>query len=508
MRKKKAGGRKKNSGKEGRNSFYILMAVLIIFAVIAAAVKIYFLQPKMAPVQERVREPFVAGKFYPAQPGTLSIMVDSFLDSAECLDLGEVKAVVVPHAGYIYSGQTAAHAFRQLESRKQEIKNVFLIGSNHARGAVFQGVSVPNYTHYKTPLGKVKVSASADSIRKENPFTSNSIAHTSHIIEVELPFLQQMLQNDFEIIPMVASGLDQDMVNDAAKVINQNLDPSSLLVVSTDLSHYHPYDEAVRLDTACIQQIERQSFAGTAACEACGTEALLILLRISQMNGWKAMIIDYKNSGDTAGDKDSVVGYSAIVFYTEPEQFRAEVVDDEEQQLLLDLARDTVELYVREKKTPEVNKADLTDTLKEVRGCFVTLNKQGRLRGCIGHILPQRPLWECIVENAVNAATADSRFLPVTPDELDDIHIDISVLTLPQELAYDSPESLLAQLRPGVDGVVLRSGFRTSTYLPQVWDMFASKESFLQSLCRKQGSPDDCWKEAKISVYQAQVFEE
>ncbi len=345
-------------------------------------------------------------------------------------------------------------------------------------------------------------------MRKESPFTLNAIAHTSHIIEVELPFLQKVLDNDFEIIPMVASGLDQDMINDAAKVINDNLDPSSLLVVSSDLSHYHPYDDAVKLDTACIQQIEQQSFTGTAACEACGTEAILVLLRVSQMNGWKAKIVDYRNSGDTAGDKDSVVGYSAIVFYTEPEQFRAEVVNETEQKFLTKLARDTVDMYVKDKKTPEVDEADLTGSLKEVRGCFVTLNKEGNLRGCIGHIIPQRPLWECVVENAVNAATADPRFMPVTPDELDDIDIEVSVLTLPQDLNYDSPESLLAQLRPGIDGVVLRSGFLTSTFLPQVWDMFPSKESFLQALCQKQGSPSDCWKEAKVSTYQAQVFRE
>jgi len=503
MRKKKASVKK-----EGRDTFYILMAVLIVCALIAAGVKMFFLQPKEIPVQENVRKPYVAGQFYPAQAGTLDIMVDSFLKQAEDRHLGDIKAIIVPHAGYIYSGQTAAWGFKQLESQKDRIKKVFIMGSNHAQGAAFRGISIANYTHYATPLGKVKVSALADSMRKESPFTLNAIAHTSHIIEVELPFLQKVLDNDFEIIPMVASGLDQDMINDAAKVINDNLDPSSLLVVSSDLSHYHPYDDAVKLDTACIQQIEQQSFTGTAACEACGTEAILVLLRVSQMNGWKAKIVDYRNSGDTAGDKDSVVGYSAIVFYTEPEQFRAEVVNETEQKFLTKLARDTVDMYVKDKKTPEVDEADLTGSLKEVRGCFVTLNKEGNLRGCIGHIIPQRPLWECVVENAVNAATADPRFMPVTPDELDDIDIEVSVLTLPQDLNYDSPESLLAQLRPGIDGVVLRSGFLTSTFLPQVWDMFPSKESFLQALCQKQGSPSDCWKEAKVSTYQAQVFRE
>lgn len=500
--------RKSFKKKKGRDTFYILMAVLIVCALIVAGVKMFFLQPKVVPVQENVRKPYVAGQFYPAEQGNLEIMVDSFLKAAEDQHLGEVKALVVPHAGYIYSGQTAAYGFRQLESQKGRIKKVFIIGSNHVRGAFFQGVSIANYTHYETPLGKVKVSALADSMREESPFTLNPLSHTSHIIEAELPFLQRVLGDDFEIIPMVTGGIDQDMINDAAKAINDNLDPSSLLVVSSDLSHYHPYDEAEKLDHFCISQIENQSFEGVVHCEACGRDAILILLRIAGMNGWKAKIIDYRNSGDTAGDKDSVVGYSAIVFYTEPEQFRAEVVNETEQKFLTKLARETVDMYVRDKKTPEVSNADLTDALKEVRGCFVTLNKDGNLRGCIGHIIPQRPLWECVVENAVNAASADPRFMPVTPDELDDIDIEVSVLTLPQDLEYDSPESLLAQLRPGIDGVVLRSGFLTSTFLPQVWGMFPSKESFLQALCQKQGSPSDCWRSAKVSTYQAQVFRE
>jgi AmmeMemoRadiSam system protein A len=164
---------------------------------------------------------------------------------------------------------------------------------------------------------------------------------------------------------------------------------------------------------------------------------------------------------------------------------------------------------VKEKKTPDPATLQLTPTLKEVRGCFVTLNEDGQLRGCIGHIVPQKPLYECVIENAVNAATADPRFPAVQPTELDKLEIEVSVLTLAENVPYSSPDDLLSKLRPGIDGVVLRSGFRSSTFLPQVWEMFSNdKLSFLEALCQKQGSADDCWKSAKVDVYQAQVFGE
>ncbi|MBW2964130.1 AmmeMemoRadiSam system protein B [Candidatus Woesearchaeota archaeon] len=496
--------------------FFVVVGVLVLFAMALAFIKIFYLAPGSGtPIEpmnlseeKDVRQMYVAGQFYPAQQGTLSVMVDSFLRAADDENLGTVKAIVVPHAGYIYSGQTAGWGFKQLASQNQSIKTVFILGSNHVNGAWFNGISIPNYTHYKTPLGEVRLSTIAKELQENPPFTSNALTHTSHIIEVELPFLQRVLAPGFKIVPMVLGSMTQDDVNDAAKAINDELDSSSLVVVSTDLSHYYPYDTAVSMDRACISQVENQSFAGVTGCEACGRDAILVLLRISEMNGWKAKIINYTNSGDTAGTKDSVVGYSAIVFYTDDEQFVPDVVNSKEQQLLLKLARDVVETWVSEKKLPNMDSLELTDTLKEQRGCFVTLNEHGSLRGCIGHILPQAPLYKCVIENAINAATADPRFNPVQPSEFGDIEIDVSVLTLPQDIEYSSEADLLSKLRPDVDGVVLRSGFRSSTFLPQVWEQIPDKTYFMESLCQKQGSAKDCWKTAKVSVYQAQVFSE
>ncbi len=492
--------------------FYIIMGVLFVFVIVLAIISLFHLKEGSAPpletIMEIVRQPSVADQFYPGNPKNLKMIVDSFLSNAEDKKLGDVKALIVPHAGYVYSGQVAANGFKQLDSKKDKIKKVFIIGSSHARTAWYTGVEVTNYTQYLTPLGKVKVSQISTELAAKTHFSYNPPAEDSHIIEVELPFLQRILGDDFEVIPLTVGGVDEGIINDVAKDISNYLDDSSIVVVSSDLSHYHPYDDAVKLDTACINQIEAQSFSGTIGCEACGRDPILILLRIAEMRGWKAKIIDYKNSGDTSGDKSSVVGYSAIVFYATEEQSETEVVNKAEQDFLLKLARATVESYVNDSKIPSADNLELTQIMKESRGCFVTLNENGALRGCIGDIIPERPLYDCIIGNAVNAAVNDPRFPPVSIDELSSLDIEISVLTLPYELDYSSPDDLLSKLRPNIDSVVLRSGFRSSTFLPQVWEMFDSKENFLVALCRKQGSPDDCWKNAKVLVYQAQVFHE
>ena len=187
-----------------------------------------------------------------------------------------------------------------------------------------------------------------------------------------------------------------------------------------------------------------------------------------------------------------------------------EPLTEAEQEFLLTLARQTLEEILSGHTIPEMDEGQLTPKLREVQGCFVTLNKPSGLRGCIGHILPQVPLYQCVAQNAISAALYDRRFLPVTYDELGDIHIDISVLSVPERLEFSSPQDLIDRLRPGVDGVVLRYQDRTSTYLPQVWYQLPDKEEFLSHLCVKQGSPADGWSRPGLTIetYQTFVFEE
>jgi AmmeMemoRadiSam system protein B/AmmeMemoRadiSam system protein A len=447
-----------------------------------------------------IRPPQVAGSFYPASTHELSAMLEAFLGNAADRRLnGPVRALIAPHAGYVYSGQVAARGYKLLKDRYQRI---FILASNHNPDAPPFKLSVSNATHYQTPLGKVRVSRIARELLDHPLFSYVEEAHATHIIEVHLPLLQMVVE-DFEIIPIVTGGANREELRRVAGLISEYLDEESLLIVSADLSHYHPYRRAVALDRACIGAIEAHELERVSRCEACGLPAMLVLLEIAGEKGWSREIIDYKNSGDTAGSKDRVVGYSSIVFYEDDLAFH-------EKQWLLRLSRNVLESRVRSAVLPEVDERLLPERLLKEQGCFVTLEVDHRLRGCIGHLVPQEALYRCVVENTVKAALHDRRFKPVTPSELDEIKIEISALSVPVRLERSSPEQLLDFLTPLKHGVILRNGERRSTFLPQVWEDLPRKRQYLSKLCLKGGLAADCWKdpETEVSTYGATVFDE
>jgi len=442
------------------------------------------------------REPAVAGGFYPGDETTLANMVDGYLNQAEKKDLPSIRGLVAPHAGYIYSGPTAAHAYKQLSDKK--IKTAIVVGPSHH--TYLKGASIPDVTHYKTPLGLVPLSSKAKEILREDGITSNPAAHArEHSVEVQMPFLQRVL-GDFEVVPVVVGEMDSEKLAD---ILVKYVDEETVLVASSDLSHYHPYETANKLDKICTDAIPPLNLGAMSSCEACGKTPVLALMHVAKKKGWSGVLLDYTNSGDTAGDKQRVVGYASIAFYEK------EGVTGEGKETLLKLARETVESHVREGKATEVDESTLPPELTNIQGCFVTLHKHGQLRGCIGDIFPKRPLYQCIIGNAVNAAANDYRFKPVKPAELSEIDVEVSVLSVPKKLEYENPEDLLKKLTPQKDGVVVEYQGRKSTYLPQVWEQLPNKQEFLTRLCTKQGSPPDCWtKGAKIETYRAQVFGE
>jgi len=444
---------------------------------------------------KNIRESVVAGRFYPGTKEELTKTIQEFFEKVERKNIPTIKGLVSPHAGYIYSGQVAAYGYAQIDDNT---KTVILLGPSHH--VYFVGASVPNFTHYRTPLGEIKLSSKVKDLLKEDIIVSYDEAHSrEHSLEVQLPFLQERLK-DFEIIPIVTGEVDPKRLAD---VLMDYIDDNTLIVASSDLSHYYPYDKAIALDNFCTEAIPNLDFSEMNACEACGKIPILTLMHIAEKLGWKGEVLDYKNSGDTAGNKDKVVGYASIVFFKE-------MLNEEEQEYLLKLARRTLEFYLKDGSKPNVDETSVSQRLKKVQGCFVTLKKHGDLRGCIGHILPQEELYKCVIDNAINAAVNDRRFNPITYDELKDIQIEISVLSVPKELEYDSPEELLSILKPMKDGVVIKSGWHRSTYLPQVWEQLPDKEVFLSRLCMKAGLISECWKskDVKVETYQAFVFGE
>jgi hypothetical protein len=472
---------------------------------------------------KRVREPAVAGLFYPKDPAELSRMIDVCLAAAKVEPTaGELKALICPHAGYRYSGPVAAFAYRLLAGH--DYQTVVVMGPSHY--ADLRAASVTNADLFRTPLGDVPISGKARQLAMLRPFAlephcfvqrpdwwressrpapDEDTADTwEHSVEVEVPFLQRTLSN-FELVPVVCGKIDEEK---AAQSLMQILDDRTLVIASSDLSHYYSYAKARQLDQRCVDAICRLDIDTMESQEACGRTPILILMHIAKQKGWQARLLDCRNSGDTTEDKSRVVGYAAIAFYAPAPghgQFTAA-----DRQYLLDLARRTVQEAAATGQVPQVSATGLAPRFAVAKGCFVTLTERGELRGCIGNIMPQGPLFQAVVENARNAALRDPRFPPVKSSEVDQLEIEISVLTEPLPLLFSSPEDLLSRLQPGVDGVVLQIGSREATYLPQVWEQIPSKLEFLNSLAEKAGCEPSAWRQPDTSVliYHVESFKE
>ncbi len=476
-----------------------------------------------------IRQAAVAGLFYPKDPNTLSAAIDALLTAANPPALEDVRALVCPHAGYEYSGLTAAFGYKLLIGR--DVRTVIVLAPTHY--AELTGAYIPPVGGYATPLGTVRISPRAAALAKASCFTDARGCRVhrptwwrsspqvipafgqdtpdtwEHSGEVQVPFLQKVLGN-FELIPVVVGQVDPEELADA---IEPQLDARTVVVASSDLSHYHTYEQANAKDSRCVQAICELDTDQMALQEACGRTPILTVMHLARRCGWQATLLDRRNSGDTAGDKNQVVGYAAIAFCaserTTP-MTSVENLSDPERKLLLDLARRTVRQVVTTGGLPTVDPSGLSERLTKPTGCFVTLTKRGQLRGCIGHILPKAPLAEAVVDTARSAAVEDPRFPPVAPGELDDIHIEISVLTVPQPLSFTSPEDLVSKLQPHRDGVILKIGPRMATYLPQVWEQIPDPQEFLSNLAQKAGCRADAWKgsDVEVLVYQVEAFEE
>ncbi|MBW1718002.1 MAG: AmmeMemoRadiSam system protein B [Deltaproteobacteria bacterium] len=452
---------------------------------------------------QTVRPPAVAGRFYPNGPEELRKTVRSLLRDASGVDIKEtIRGLVSPHAGYIYSGIVAAAGYRQIAP---STRTVILIGPSHQ--FPLKGASIPSVAVYQTPLGDVRLAQLVFKLRKLPIFESAPEAHKKeHSLEVQLPFLQVMLK-DFEIVPILINSEDPKAL---ALALAPHIDNNTLIVASTDLSHYYPYERAVSLDRVCTSAITNAEFSRMSLCEACGKQAVMTLMHIAEIKNWDAKLIDYKNSGDTAGGKDNVVGYASIAFVDRKERSKRmkASLSDQDKKALLRLARSAIEAKIV--VGIKVERPKPSPILKEDRGCFVTLHKFGQLRGCIGTIEPVCSLVECVGENAQNAAFKDPRFLRLSAEELPEIDIEVSVLSVPERLNFKNGDDLKCQLRPNVHGVILSRGMHSSTFLPQVWEQLPDKEQFLEYLCVKGGMPATAWKDSatKVEVYQAEVFGE
>ena len=462
----------------------------------------------------KVRPATQAGRFYEAQPQRLAEEVDSFLSLySESRQLGNLAALIVPHAGYYFSGNVAAAAYKSIDTKKH-YKRVFLLGPSHHEW--LNGASVNNEAdYYLTPLGKVKVDRdvateliAADSILSYRPEAHDR----EHCLEVQLPFLQRCLKDVPPIVPIIISTNDFRKLQRIAEVLKPYFTNENLFIVSSDFSHYPSYEDACDVDAKTGKAIESgdveqfisviEENARTSkrnlATSACGELAIATLMLMLDRS-YKVKHLLYQNSGDVEdGDHSRVVGYHAFAILRGAEKtFSLSAV---EKQILKNIALQSIKDSLAGKSIADFK--DLTFNLRTKCGAFVSLHKQGRLRGCIGHMAEDIPLCEVVAEMARAAAFEDPRFMPVTADELSDIDIEISVLT-PMRRINSIDEFELHR-----HGIYIRKGYRSGTFLPQVADEVNwTKEEFIGHCSQdKAGLGWDGWRDAELYTYEAIVF--
>lgn len=474
---------------------------------------LFFIFVSFLSFSEDIRKPSFAGSFYPENPASLSKMIDNFLKNVkeEKIDKSKIIGVIAPHAGYIYSGQTAAYSFKLFQGMKN--KTFIILGRSHH--AYFKDAIIEDRDFWQTPLGKVEIDKSLfEEFYKLNQFHVNhTLLDVEHALEVEVPFLQKVSKN-FKIFPILLGDIDMENVNNIAdgiyKVVKKR--KNLIFVVSSDLSHYYSESIAEKKDHLLFKYLKTKNIyliyrklKERKEVEACGDAAILTMLKIAEkMGNYEVKILHYSTSAKKTGNKKNVVGYGAIVILKDKRKKEGKVLSREQKEKLLKIARQTLEYYLSGKPLPEIKEKD--PIFQEKRGVFVTLKKNGHLRGCIGYIYPVAPLVEAVRKMAIEAATGDPRFSPVKFEELKNIEIEISVLTVPKKVK-SADEIVL-----GRDGVIVKRGFHQGVFLPQVADETGwSKEEFLRQLCwQKAGLSPDAWKDEETELYtfQAEVFSE
>jgi AmmeMemoRadiSam system protein B/AmmeMemoRadiSam system protein A len=484
-----------------------------------------------------IRKPAVAGSFYPSSPADLKNAVRAAsLTAVQRKSNALVKALIVPHAGYIYSGGVAASAYNQLDNSKI-YKRIFIIGSSHR--AAFEGASVFCRGNYSTPLGIVQVDLeTARQLVKDNPgtFLDNAeVQLAEHSLEVQLPFLQEKYGSELRIVPILIGSHKYNDCYKIAQGLRKWFTPDNLFIISTDFSHYPSFKDATITDketanAICsnsvrefLETIERhdRSIVPGLVTSICGWTSALTLLYLTAGNeDLEYVSVQYKNSGDSPyGDKDKVVGYEAIEVISrslttgiDPSRVNSATQPEggefsfspEEKKALLDISKETLHRFVRKGAVPQVDTADLPLRLKNRLGAFVTLRKNGELRGCIGQFNPHEQLWKLVQDMTIASASRDTRFSPVVTEELKDITIEISVLSPLKKIT--SPDEIVL----GRHGIYIRQGASSGTYLPQVasetgWTL----EEFLGHCSRdKAGIGWEGWKTADLYTYEALILEE
>ena len=429
-----------------------------------------------------------AGSFYPENPKELNTLLNSFKENKDFEY--KSKAIIVPHAGYIYSGHAAMAGFSHLEPAE----NIFIIAPSHHE--IFTNIALPEYTYFDTPLGSIEVNNRLiKQLKEKYPCViSNVPFEKEHSIEVQLPFLQNIFypqkQNavDFvknlkqlgkklRIVPILTGKCDYRLIAD---IIAEYWETSSF-IISSDLSHYYTHEQCRQIDSYTANIIE----AGKIDCfeqeQACGLIGIKGLLEFANNNDSSLIRAEMYNSGDISNDKDRVVGYGSWFLYPDSKNVYIEKYYKE---YLFDTVRQSIVAHFNEETYVPKH---IPSVLLEYGAAFITINSNGALRGCMGSIYPTKPLILDLIDNAINAAFQDPRFIPLTIEELDKIKFSISILSSIERIKFKDERDLLSKIYPY--GIIISERERRAVYLPVVWEQLPDREVFLNSLKEKAGLP-------------------
>ena len=529
--------------------------LLVLVVVLLAIATIFFWKPHLPKEAQRqprkvvLRSLLAERGWYSADAEVLSEQVEGLFQKAQVKPINNVIALILPHAGYRYSGHTAVCG---LKTTDRKYKRIIIIGPSHSV-PMEEILSLPRVTHYQTPLGQIPLDVEfIDKLLKYSVFQNIPRAHKyehgfqEHSVQIELPLLQYLdarcwlldarressienRESSFKLVPILAGSCSLQTIAKAGNILGSLVDNETLVIASSDFVHYgrgHLYVPFTENIPEQIKELDMGAYEYIAALDAkgfleykyktgakiCGYIPIAVLLSMLD-EPVRAELINYTTSGELTGDFTNSVSYLSAAFsgawqnnpVIKPQSNDPALTEEDKKQLLT-LARKTIVYALRNRRVPQASELGITisDAMRCPRAAFVTLKKHSRLRGCIGDIFPQRPLYKSVIRNAINACVNDRRFLPVTEAECKDITIEISALTAPEPVASAD------KIRIGTDGVVLSKDGHSAVFLPQVapeqgWDV----NQMLTRLSLKAQLPADAWKEgASFLVFQADVFGE
>lgn len=432
--------------------------------------------------------PSFAGSFYPSESEELYNLLESYKEKV-AIDY-KTKAIIVPHAGYIFSGHAAMKAFRHLEASE----NIFIIAPSHHHD--FENIVLPKYTYFDTPLGSLEVNNRLikDIAEKFPCIINDEPFNNEHSIEVQLPFLQNMffprnqnavdfvknlkkLGHKIRIVPILTGKCDYHLVSDLISEYWEN----SSFIISSDLSHFYPQEECRQIDTYTATIIETGKIDFLDTRQACGVIGIKGLVDFANKMQFSLIRAEMYNSGDISSDKDRVVGYGSWFLSELPTN---EFIKQYYSEYILQLAKASIMAGVKNENFIPRN---IPPVLIQHGAAFVTLKINSALRGCIGSIYPIKPLVLDIIDNAKNAALYDTRFEPLTEEEINELEISVSILSEPESISFKDEKDLLSKIYPY--GIILIEKDKRSVYLPIVWEQIPDREIFLNSLKEKAGLP-------------------